>query len=745
MGKKLVIVESPAKANTIKKMLGKDYEITASYGHIRDLPKSKIGVDIENNFAPSYITIKGKGELIKKLKEQAKKSEKVYIASDPDREGEAIAWHIANILKLNDEENRIEFNEITKGAIQEAVKNPRKIDMNRVDAQQARRVLDRIVGYKISPLLWKIVTSNTSAGRVQSVALKIICNLEDSIKKFVSEKYWEVSGTFDDKLLLNIYKIENKKVDKIKDKTIVDEMEKNLKNKEFNVLSTKVTKKKQRPPFPLKTSTLQQLASSFLGFSASKTMKTAQILYEGVNVDGNYIGLITYMRTDSLRISNEAKDAAKRYIKMCYGDEYAGNYIPPKSKGKVQDAHEAIRPTDVLITPQKVEKFLNKDQYKLYKLIWERFLISQFSDMEYEQFEIIAEYDKYQFRGTNNKIIFEGYYKLYKDEEEIMTTDFPAIKENDKLKLKKLNIKEGETKPPARLSEASLVKKLESEGIGRPSTYAAIIDTLKKREYVKVEKKAFIPTQLGYEVTENLEKYFPEIMDIKFTAKMEDDLDKIEEGEEQWVGIMKSFYSKLEKSLESFEKEVKELTDKEIGTDIECSKCGSKMLFKGGRFGKYVECINEECKNKISLPKQFTASKEELEIGLVKVKEIIETVEQEKKGIPTDLKCRKCGGMIVVKNGRFGKYFDCENQGECKERFAIPKGVSIDTRDANGVILVKEVMEKIFKDEQEILDEAGKCEKCGSDFKVKIGRFGKFLACSNYPECKNIKKIRKKK
>lgn len=742
MSKKLVIVESPAKAGTIKKILGPDYEVTASVGHIRDLPKSKLGVDVDNQFKPSYTTIKGKGEIIKKLKELAKKSDKIFLASDPDREGEAIAWHLSEILKLDNSAVRVEFNEITKNAIKAAMKKPRNIDMNKVDAQQARRILDRLVGYKISPLLWKVIDVNTSAGRVQSVALKLICDLEDIIKNFISEKYWDVSGVFGKNIELKLNKIADEKVDKIKDEAIVNELETKIKGETFTVKGIKVTKKSKRPPLPFKTSTLQQLASSSLGFSATRTMKIAQSLYEGIEIKGNHMGLITYMRTDSHRISDEAKSSAQNYIKAIYGEKYVGDYIPPATKGKVQDAHEAIRPTEVNNIPDIIKENLTVDQYKLYKLIWERFLISQFSNLEYEQMEIITEFDKYEFRGIQNKMIFDGYYRVMKDDEEdVMLSDFPILNEKELIKLTKLNIKEGVTKPPARYSESALVKKLEAEGIGRPSTYAAIIETLKARDYVKVESRIFHPTELGYSVKEHLEKYFPNIMNIKFTAEMESNLDLVEEGSKKWVDIMEVFYNDLKKYLKPLEDEVEEFNSKTIYTNTECSKCGKRMVLKIGRFGKYIECEDAECKEKISLPKGIIIPREEIEAGEVNVKNILDEINREKTGIKTDAKCEKDGGELVIKTGRFGKYLECEHYSECKNRFGIPKEIKLTPEELkNDIVNIADRLTLILEAEKKVLEEFGTCDKCGKPMSVKSGRFGKFLACTGYPECKNIKK-----
>ncbi len=747
--KNLVIVESPAKAKTIEKILGNNFHVTASFGHVRDLPKSKIGVDVQDDFKPSYSTIRGKGDVIKTLKDLAKKSDKVYLASDPDREGEAIAWHIAQTLKLDENEaNRIEFNEITNGAIREAIKNPRKVDIDRVNAQQARRILDRLVGYEISPLLWKSISSNTSAGRVQSVALKLICDLEDKIKKFVPEKFWDIKGEFENKMNLSLYKIEGKRFERVTDEDIVKNVQLTL-NSEYSVINSKVTKKSKNPPLPLKTSTLQQLSSSYLGFSASKTMSVAQGLYEGISIDGNQKGLITYMRTDSTRISDEAKEMAKSYIVENFGKEYLGKEAAKKKKDeKIQDAHEAVRPTDIYLEPDKIKKDLAPDQYKLYKLIWERFMISQLAPMQYEQFEIILENGDYQFRGTLNKIIFDGYYKVFKDEEELPLGEFPTINEGDFLKLKKLNIKEDWTKPPSRLTESSLVKKLEADGIGRPSTYASIIETLKKREYVVIEGKSFIPTELGYEIKTILEKNFKDIMDVKFTASLEDGLDLVEEGERDWIEILKDFYSKLSKDLELYKIKVEEESNRIITSDVPCP-CGSgNMIMKNGRFGRYLCCTDENCKEKYSL-KGIEIPLEDIKNGDIKVKELLEEQLRVKQGKLTDVFLNN-GSRLLLKLGRFGSYLESENFKEDNERVSLPGEVkkllmngTIEEKD--GIVQLKWIMDKIQKEEEEILKNAGNCEKCGKPFKIGRGRWGKFLACTGYPDCKNIKKLEKDK
>ena len=746
--KNLVIVESPAKAKTIEKILGNDFLVTASFGHIRDLPKSTLGVDIENNFTPNYSTIRGKGEVTKNLKALAKKSEKVYLASDPDREGEAIAWHIAHTLKLDENENnRIEFNEITASAIKDAIKHPRKIDMNKVNAQQARRILDRLVGYEVSPLLWKAISSNTSAGRVQSVALKLICELEDSIKAFVPEKFWDITGEFKDKINLALYKVEDKKIDKLKDEKVVEKI-KTLKGEEFLVDGAKVTKKTKNPPLPLKTSTLQQLSSSYLGFSATKTMKIAQGLYEGVNINGTHKGLITYMRTDSVRISKEAVQMAKDYILENYGKDYVGGGVKKTTKKQenIQDAHEGIRPTDVNFTPEYLSKFLDKDQLKLYTLIWERFLISQLAPMKYEQFELLCSKDGIQFRGVLNKILFDGYYKLFKDEEDIPLGDFPNIQKDDKLKLVKLNIKEDFTKPPARLTESSLIKKLESDGIGRPSTYAAIINTLKDREYVTLKGKSFVPTELGYEVERVLDENFKNFMNVKFTADMENKLDDIAEGKEKWQEILKNFYTELSKYIEKYKKIVDADENKVIESDMPCPCGGGYMIMKNGRFGRYLACSNDDCKQNISL-RGIEIPMEEIKAGKIHVKDIVEQKIAEKKGKPTDVLADN-GSPMLLKFGRFGSYLESENYSSDNIRTPLPseikKALALnEIPEENGVVKLNLRLQAIKSEEKAILDKAGVCEKCGRPFRIGKGRWGRYLACTGYPECKNIKTLDK--
>lgn len=738
MKKFLVIVESPSKAKTIEKILGKNYEVQASYGHVVDLPKSTLGIDIENGFIPKYKTIKGKGDLLKKLKTKAKSSDIVYLASDLDREGEAIAWHISNYIKLPEKMKRIVFNEITATAIKNAIKKPREIDINLVDAQQTRRLLDRIVGYKISPLLWKTINRNASAGRVQSVTLKIICDLEDEIKSFVPKKYREFSVLLKNNIELKLSKIDGEKVDKIFDETF------ELKLPEY-ILATKVDikKKTQRPPLVFKTSTMQQLAASYLGFSASKTMRIAQQLYEGLEIAGQTKGLITYMRTDSTRVSKEAQEQAAKYIEQNLGKEYVGKYF---SKDKnAQDAHEGIRPSYMELEPDKISGYLSKDQNKLYNLIWRRFITSQIAAVKYDQLHIIANEANLEFSGTVNKITFDGYYKYQKSQEDIITQDLPDIKENDKLEIDKILTKDGITKAPARYTEATIIKKLETEGIGRPSTYASIIDTLLTREYVILEDKKLVPTNLGYDVKEELEEHFKNIMNIKFTANMENELDEIADGKKEWHKILKEYYNSLEKDIDKYENDINKLKELKVLTDVlDSSK--KPMLLKTGIYGKYlISETNEE--EKISL-KGIEVPKEEIKQGYVKVKEKVEKLIEEKKGTLTDYE--EDGVKFYQKLGRFGAYLESENYAEDKKRLTLSPLIRAKLKKGeikveDGLLHISQYILKEKEENERLIKQAGLCEKCSKPFIIKKGRFGKFLACSGYPECKNIKNIKKSK
>ncbi len=642
MAKKLLIVESPAKAGTIKKYLGKDYEVTASMGHIIDLPKSQLGVDLDNEFEPKYITIRGKGELLTKLKKQAKAADKVYLATDPDREGEAISWHLANALGIDpDEKCRVTFNEITKNAVKTSIKEPRAIDMDLVNAQQARRVLDRIVGYKISPILWEKVKKGLSAGRVQSVATRMICDREDEIENFNPKEFWTVEAVLvsGKKEFIAKYYGENGKETEL---TSGEEADKIIKDtKELTVSQVKESEVIKNPPPPFTTSTLQQDASRKLGFATHKTMQTAQTLYEGVNIGGKigFVGLITYMRTDSLRISNDAQKEAIGYLTEQYGKEY----VKPrqyKSGKNSQDAHEAIRPTSINITPVSVKDKLTNDQYKLYKLIWERFAASQMAASVYNSTNVTLTSGTHTFRATGSELVFKGYQKVYvegSDVEKEKDKTLPTLTENQKADIKNIDSAQHFTKPPARYSEAALVHALEENGIGRPSTYAPTITTIVSRGYVRRIKKQLVPTELGMITTDIMKKSFENIVDIEFTAEMEQKLDAVEGGKTDWVKILKEFYPDFEKNLENAQKAVEKVKIKDEESDVVCEKCGRKMVYKISKFGKFLACPGyPECKNTMAIRTE------------------------------TGVKCPKCGGEILSKKSRKGKtYFGCENNPKC--------------------------------------------------------------------------------
>ena len=744
MKKYLVIVESPSKAKTIEKILGKEYEVCASYGHVIDLPKTKLGIDVENGYKPQYKMIKGKSAILKELASKSKKSDIVYLASDLDREGEAIAWHISNYISCPDKSKRIVFNEITEKAVKNAVANPRLIDENLVNAQQARRLLDRIVGYKISPLLWKTINKNASAGRVQSVTLRMICDLEDEIKSFVPKKYWEVNAKLENGIELGLNKINDEKIDKIFSEDVVEKIRKDLEKKSLKLSKIDIKKKTQKPPLVFKTSTLQQSASSYLGFSAAKTMRIAQQLYEGLEIFGQTKGLITYMRTDSTRVAQDAQNEAKKYITKTLGKEYVGFYV--SKNNNAQDAHEGIRPSYLEFEPDKIESYLSKDQNKLYSLIWRRFITSQLAAVKYDQMQISATNKEYEFTGTINKVTFDGYYKYQKSEDDIKTQDFPDIHVDDELKISKLDIKENMTKAPSRFSEATLVKKLEQEGIGRPSTYASIIDTLTTREYISIVDKKISPTILGYSVKNELVDHFKNIMDIKFTANMETDLDKIAEGNEKWNEILDKYYTSLEKEISVYEKDITEISNLRIESDI-LDKNGKPMILKSGRFGKYL--ISETDENeKISL-KGVQISKDEIKTEKIFVKDRLEQVLQDKKGIPTDL-YTSSNKRYYLKKGRFGDYLESEDYENDNKRLALSSEIKTKLKKGqikteNNELKISEIINKEIKENAKLIEQAGECEKCGSHFIVKKGRFGKFLACSKYPECKNIKNIKKGK
>ncbi len=642
MAKKLLIVESPAKAGTIKKYLGNDYDVTASMGHIIDLPKSQLGVDVEHDFEPKYITIRGKGDLLTKLKKTAKAADTVYLATDPDREGEAISWHLAKALGISEDEAcRVTFNEITKNAVKASMKAPRKIDMDLVNAQQARRILDRVVGYKISPILWEKVKRGLSAGRVQSVATRMICDREDEIENFDPKEYWTVEALLKHgkKEFSAKYYGENGKETELSCKEDAQKIKDDV--KELTVKSVKVSEATKNPPPPFTTSTLQQDASRKLGFATAKTMQTAQTLYEGVNIGGKYgsIGLITYMRTDSLRISQEAQREAIAYLNANYGKEY----VKPrqyKSGRNAQDAHEAIRPTSVNILPEAIRDRLTNDQYKLYKLIWERFCASQMAEAISEIQAAVLESGTHTFRATGSKLLFKGFMSVYtegSDEAQGKDKALPDIKKGEVAEISKLDAVQHFTKPPARYTEAALVHALEENGIGRPSTYAPTITTIISRGYVRRIKKQLIPTELGRITTDIMKKHFEEIVDIEFTAGMEKQLDEVEDGKLSWVTVLSDFYPEFEDNLKSAQKAIEKIKIKDEESDVVCDKCGRKMVYKIGKFGKFLACPGyPECKNTMSL---------RTEAGV---------------------KCPKCGGEILVKKTRKGRnYYGCENNPKC--------------------------------------------------------------------------------
>ncbi len=651
MAKYLVIVESPAKAKTITKYLGKNYKVVASMGHLRDLPKSQLGVDIENDFEPKYITIRGKGELLSKLKRDAKNADKVYLATDPDREGEAISWHLAHLLQIEqDSECRISFNEITKNAVKAAVKQPCKINEDLVNAQQARRVLDRVVGYQISPLFWKKVKKGLSAGRVQSVATRLVVDREAEIEQFVPEEYWSLIADLKkgkSSFSARFYGNKKGKIE-LENEQQVNAVLQGLEGADYRVTSIKKAKKTKSPVPPFITSSLQQEASKKYGYTAKKTMSAAQQLYEGVEVEGiGLVGLITYMRTHSLRISEEAQAEARAYIQNKYGEDY----LPKKprvykSKNNAQDAHEAIRPSMVSITPDQLKKTLPADQYKLYKLIWERFVASQMESAVYDTISAEITANDYLFRANGSKQKFAGFMVLYQeavdvskqeDEDQEKDVKLPELTEGDVLIKEKLNSKQHFTLPPQRYSEAALLKALEENGIGRPSTYAPTISTILQRGYVVRDSKVLKPTELGTVVTDLMKQYFKNIVDVKFTATMEHQLDQVEEGSTDWVQILKEFYGPFEKDLNNAEKEMEKVTIADEESDVICDKCGRTMVYKMGRFGKFLACPGfPECRN---------------------TKAIV---------VDTGAQCPKCGGRVLEKKSQKGKkYFGCESNPTC--------------------------------------------------------------------------------
>ena len=699
----LVIVESPAKAYTIKSYLGSNYKVMASKGHVRDLPKSTLGIDIEHGFEPHYINIRGKGELIRELKKEAKNADRIYLATDLDREGEAISWHLAAALGLpEDKIKRITFNEITKSAIKESIKSPRKIDIDLVNAQQTRRILDRIVGYKLSPFLWKTVKSGLSAGRVQSIATKIIVEREDEIRAFLPREYWTVDAvlTSDGRDFTAHYYGEAGSKDKneLSAESEAVRIKEDCFGKKFVCTEIKKGNRTKSPAPPFITSTLQQEASKKLNFQSQRTMRVAQELYEGVNLgheNGGVQGLITYMRTDSLRVAAEAQSAALEYI----SDNYGKDYCPEKprvyrTKANAQDAHEAIRPSKVALDPEKIKKMLTPDQYKLYKLIWRRFLASQMSSAVLSTVNAEFACGSHIFKSSGYTVKFRGYMALYEETSDTADTErevvLPPVDKDAELNARDIIPEQHFTEPPSRYTEASLIKFLEEKGIGRPSTYTPIITIIISRGYVKRDGKSLRPTDLGEIITRLMNKSFPDIVDYKFTASMENQLDEIENGNATMLDMLSKFYEGFSRELEEAEKTVSKETYEAPAeeTDIICEKCGSRMIVKNGRYGRFAACPNyPECKNTKQLNKSGTA-------------------EAEKEPEIAPFKCEFCGSDVVVRQGRYGAFYACSRYPECK--FTKQKVKSL------GV----------------------SCPKCGRDIVTKYGRNKTvFYSCSGYPEC----------
>jgi len=685
--KSLVVVESPAKARTIGRFLGSSYVVKASMGHIRDLPKSKLGVDLDKDFEPQYVTVRGKTKAIKDLKAAAAKAGDIYLAPDMDREGEAIAWHLAHLVdKTGERTKRVIFNEITREAIKSAFENPTEIDMRKVDAQQARRILDRLVGYKVSPKLWEVLYKGTSAGRVQSVALRLVCERENEIRKFVAEEYWTVDGQFrtprTDLVVARLDRIDGQKAE-IKTQKRADEVDADIKKQSYNVRDVHKSAKRRNPRPPFITSTLQQDSARRLRFSARKTMVIAQELYEGMDIgDKGRAGLITYMRTDSVRIAGGAADAAKKFIIDRFGKEYVPAKAARFRKAKgAQDAHEAIRPTDVSRMPDDLSSFLTRDQLRLYRLIWGRFVASQMAQALFDVTQVDIEGGSYVFKATGTVMKFDGFLRVYSEKVEDKNTHIPVIEKGEPVDLLGLDIKRHETQPPPRYTEASLIKELEEKGIGRPSTYATIISTVLERNYVTKEKMALKPTDLGETVMKILLKVFSDIFDVGFTARMETELDKIESGEDKWVDVVRAFYGPLSESLERFDSmkdEIKRAVEEMV--EEKCPKCGSAMLKKWGRFGKFLACSAfPDCKSTKPIEGEETA---------------------------TDEKCPDCGGEMIVKMGRYGRFLACKRYPECKGTKPYTLGI--------------------------------KCpeEGCEGDIVEKRTRRGIFYGCSKYPACK---------
>ncbi len=712
MAKAMVIVESPAKARTIEKYLGKDYTVLASAGHIKDLPKKTLGVDLEDDFRPTYQVISGKSKIVNELKKAAKKASAIYLAADPDREGEAICQHLAEELQGPKDRKiyRVLFNEITKKAILEAFENPSAIDQDKVGAQQARRILDRLVGYQVSPLLWKKVKYGLSAGRVQTVAVRMVVEREKEIRAFVSEEYWNFTAHLKAQnpppIEARAFKLDGKKFN-VSNQEEADQLFEELGSADFVVSGVKKKKRKRNPVPPFITSKLQQEASQKLRFSVKKTMTLAQRLYEGVEMgQGERIGLITYMRTDSTRVAESALSELREYLKADFGDPY----LPPKpviyrSKKGAQDAHEAVRPTSVLRSPDIVKQYLGRDEHRLYQLIWRRFVASQMSSALFDQTEVVIDAGRAEFKVVGTIMKFDGFLKVYQADAEKAEPDenkkiLPEVSEGEKLEVKEILREQKFTQPPPRYNEATLVKAMEEKGIGRPSTYASILSVI-LRDYVEKQERRFVPTEVGELVIDLLVVHFEEIFAYDYTAKLEQDLDEIENGNENWVHTLKEFYSDFSKELEQAQKNMKNVKTEEIPTDEKCEKCGGGMVIRWGRFGKFMACSKyPECKNTRELPKEGDAAAQD-------------------EGAPEEeLLCDKCGKPMVRKKGRFGEFMACSGYPECKSTQKI----------ASSGDPVEDI---------EVPDE--ECPTCGSKLVQKHGPYGAFVACGEYPDCKYIK------
>ena len=718
MAKPLIIVESPAKARTITNYLKDQYVVIASVGHIKDLPQSRLGVDIESGFIPEYSVIKGKIKVLKEIKKAAEKAEAIYLATDPDREGEAIAWHIAEELKRPSQNiHRVLFNEITARSVREAMAHPGRLNRNKFEAQQARRILDRLVGYLISPLLWEKVRRGLSAGRVQTVAVRLLCEREREIQAFVFQEYWTIDafleGSNPPSFKAALFKIDSKKP-ALTNQEETQAILRDLSALPFSVKGIERKERRKFPPPPYITSQLQQEASRKLRFTAKKTMALAQRLYEGVELgQEGPVGLITYMRTDSVRLSPEALQEVRRFI----GEKYGASYLPEnpifyKSRKTAQEAHEAIRPTSLKYDPEMVKPFLSPDHLALYELIWNRFVACQMNPAVYDQTSIDIEAGRYLFRTTGSILLFPGFMTLYIEateengESQDQEGKLPELTAGESLKVLNLTPEQHFTQPPPRYTEATLIKDLEENGIGRPSTYAAILDNIQEREYAAKEKGRLFPTDLGCLVNDLLVENFRDIFDIQFTAQMEDELDKVEEGQMPWTQVLQDFYDPFQNDLVKAKDQMQDLKGKGMPTALTCDKCGAPMVIKLGRHGQFLACSNyPDCKN----TKEFL-KKESGEIAVVEEK-------------PVEEACDKCGAPMAVKTGRFGKFLACSNYPKCKNTKKIL---------VNGE-------GKLEVAQEEATSEI--CEQCGAPMVIKTGRFGKFLACSNYPKCKTTKRI----